>query len=279
MVSPYVYVGYNCNNNCIFCSEADRYKTKEPLDRIKQELLEIKKKYDFVNIMGREPTLRDDITEIIRYAKSIGFKQVGITTNGRLFAYQSFAKKILSTGIDQIVVSLQGHNAALHDYQTQVHGSFEQTVKGIKNLIKLNNKGISLLVNVVINQITYKQLQEIVSFIVSLGIKEINLLYVSPLSKRSRSKKIIPKISDVVPVIVNILSSYSKSKDVKLLFVELPPCFVPVEYRKHFSPCLENNPDKIKINFCRGCEYDKRCTGIMKYYFKLYGKNEFKKWQ
>jgi len=72
IISPYLYAGFHCNNNCIFCSESDEYllslKNKS-LTEIKNDLREIRKKFDFVSIMGREPSIRPDILDIIKKEK------------------------------------------------------------------------------------------------------------------------------------------------------------------------------------------------------------------
>ncbi|MBU2219598.1 radical SAM protein, partial [Patescibacteria group bacterium] len=62
--SPFVYVGYGCNNRCIFCFEADRGFPNKTTDKIKKEINIIRKNFDFINFMGQEPTLRKDIVEL-----------------------------------------------------------------------------------------------------------------------------------------------------------------------------------------------------------------------
>ena len=69
--SPFLYAGNKCNNNCIFCFEKDRIYLDKNIKQLKSELKLIRKGYSFVNIMGREPTLRKDLIEIIKYAKTI----------------------------------------------------------------------------------------------------------------------------------------------------------------------------------------------------------------
>lgn len=281
IISPYIYVGYYCNNNCIFCSEADEYlehlKIKS-LSEIKQELQLIREKYDFVNIMGREPTIRPDILQIIKFAKSLHFRQIGITTNGRLLSIPKFAKAILRTGINQIGISLAGASAAIHDKQTRVPGSFEQTLLGIKNVLKYKTSDVSLLINLPMNRLNYKELQKELKLLTNLGVKEINILNVAPLSRRSRTKKIIMPMAKLGFYVFKVLknNSYLERKDLKILLVEFPPCSLPKEARQYFFPCLEKNNNKVRINLCKGCSFKDRCDGILFDYLQLYGQKEFK---
>jgi len=278
-VSPYIYIGYQCNNNCIFCSEADEYikqLKKKSLEEIKKEILQARKYYDFISFMGREPTLRKDIFNILEFAISLNFKQVGITTNGRMLSYPDFTQNILKTGINQIGISLSGATAKVHDAQTQVRGSFQQTIQGIKNVIKFKKPEISLLINFPLNKLNYLELDKMIKLVINLGVKEINILFIAPLSKRSRSKKIVMKMSNLSKYVFSTIRPYLNRSDLKLLLVEFLPCSLPKEARNYFFPCLEKNSNKIRIPLCKNCSYKDKCDGILRSYIDLYGLNEFK---
>ena len=273
--SPFIYAGYTCNNNCIFCFEADRIFKKKSTEELKKEIKIIRKKFNFINIMGREPTLRNDIIELIRYAKSLNFKQIGITTNGRMFAYSNFAKEILQSGLNQIGMTLTSSNSKIHDVHTLVKGSFNQTLTGLKNILFFKNKDLSLLINIMVTQLNYAKLIEIVDFYNKLGIKEINIGHILPLNKKIKnSKKIVAPMYKVVPFLTEIQKKFGHK--IKFLFVEYPACVFPENFRHMSFPCLEENPQKIRIKLCKECDYTGKCTGIDKDYINLYGEKEFK---
>ena len=278
-ISPYIYISYRCNNNCIFCSEADEYMEGLKLKTIKQvkkEVSEARKHYNFVNFMGREPTLRKDFIEILEFTKKLDFKQVGFTTNGRLLAYKDFVKKIFAAGVNQIVVSLNGATSEVHDSQTRVSGSFSQTIMGIKNILDLRKENFSLIINLLLTKMNYLELPKMINLVKDLGIKEINILNAAPLSKRSRSKKIIMKMSELGQYVINVLKDYKTDSSLKFLLVEFLPCALPKEGRKYFFPCLEKNPEKVRIHLCQNCLYSDKCDGVLKSYIDLYGTKEFR---
>jgi len=278
-VSPYIYVGYYCNNNCVFCSEADEYLEnlkKKSSKEIKKEILETRKQYDFISFMGREPTLREDISDILKFAVGLEFRQVGITTNGRMFSYSYFTKEILGTGIKQVGVSLSGATAKIHDKLTQVSGSFDQTIKGIRNIIRFKRPEVSLLVNLNLTKLNYFEFKQMLDLLIGLGVKEINILFISPLSRRSRSKNIVMQMSKLGKYVFDILKPYLNNPELKFLLVEFLPCSLPREAKKYFFPCLEKNPHKVKIPICENCEYKDRCDGVLQDYINLYGIKEFK---
>lgn len=276
VVSPYLYAGYYCNNNCVFCSEADEYLNnlkEKTLEEIKEELKTIREHYNFVNIMGREPTIRSDILDILKFARSLHFKQVGLTTNGRLLSVPIFTKALLKTGINQIGISLSGASASMHDKQTQVPGSFVQTMAGIKNVLKYKTPDLSLLINLPMNRLNYKELKAELKLLINLGIKEINILNISPLSYRSRTKEIIMPMAQLGAHVFKVIkdNGYFTRRNLKILLVEFPPCSLPKEARKYFFPCLEKNNQKIRIPLCVNCFYKDKCDGILKSYLELYG--------
>ncbi len=278
-VSPYVYIGYYCNNNCIFCSESDEYLEKletKTLKKIKEEVLEVRENYDFVSFMGREPTLRKDFINILKFAKKLNFKQVSVATNGRMFSYPKFARKILNTGLDQVGFSLSGAKASTHDKQTQVLGSFNQTIQGISNIIKMKRLEVSVLVNITLNKLNYLELDEMIKLLIGLGVKEINILFIAPLSRRSRTKKIVMKMSELGKFVFETIKKYLKSSELKILLVEFLPCSLPMEARNYFFPCLEKNSNKRRIPLCENCEFKEKCDGILQSYIDLYGFKEFK---
>lgn len=281
IISPYLYSGYYCNNNCIFCSEADEYLEhlkEKSLSEIKQELRGIRKHYDFVNIMGREPIIRSDILGIIEFAHKLKFRQVGITTNGRLLSIITFAKAILSSGVNQVGISLAGASAKIHDEQTRVPGSFNQTIAGIKNILKYKKENVSLLINLPLNKLNYQELSKELELLTHLGIKEINILNIQPLSRRSRSKDIVMKTPVLGKYVFNVLKrgGYLNREDLKILLVEFAPCTLPKEARQYFFPCLEKNFNKVRIPLCKNCPYENKCDGMLSDYLQLYGSKDLK---
>ncbi|NQU99826.1 MAG: radical SAM protein [Parcubacteria group bacterium] len=273
--SPFIYAGYQCNNRCIFCFEADRefpYKTTEQL---KEEIRIIRKNFEFVNLMGQEPTLRKDVIELISYAKKIGFKEIGITTNGKMFAYSDFTRNILDSGLTQIGLTMIGNTAQIHDFHTRTKGSFEQSLMGINNIMNYKKPGFSFLLNFMVTKKNFRDLIEIIDFYVSLGFKEINIGHIMPNNRAIiKSKSMIAQISQVTPYLIECQKQYGDK--VKFLFVEYPACSFPKEYQYLAFPCLEENPQKRRIKICQSCQYKKNCTGISKDYLNLYGSKEFK---
>ena len=83
---------------------------------------------------GGEPLCRDDIFELICYAKSLGITPA-LATNGTLVD-EVKAQEISDSGIARVAVSLDGATAEVHNKLRQMEGSFGQALEGIKQLHK-----------------------------------------------------------------------------------------------------------------------------------------------
>ena len=273
--SLFIYAGHICNNNCIFCFEKDQQFSEKNTKSLKKEIKVIRENFEVINFMGREPTLRKDLAELILYAKKLGFSQIGLTTNGRMLAYADLAKRLVDSGLTQFVITVAGADEATHDWHTQSKGSFAQTLAGIKNAFLLRGRGVSVVVNIMVTRKNFKQLVKMVDFYVMLGAKEINIGHILPFNQEIiNSKKLIAKMSEVAPYLIKIEGRYGQK--IKLLFVEYPPCVFPEKYRHLSFPCLEESPQKIKFALCSACSRQEKCAGIHPYYINLYGTEEFK---
>lgn len=273
--SPFVYAGYICNNNCLFCFEKDLKFFDKGIRVLKKEIKAIRDKFDVINFMGREPTLRKDLAKLIAYARKLKFKQISLTTNGRKLAYPTFVDQLIKGGLNQFVITVVGHQAKLHDSHTLAKGSFKQTFQGIKNVLAQSQPGLSLVVNIMVTKKNYKDLLPMVDFYVKLGVREINIGHILPFNQEIiNSRAVVAKMSAVVPYLIKIQDKYGGR--VKFLFVEYPACVFPKKYRHLSFPCLEESPQKARLSLCRQCAYRRQCVGIHQYYLDLYDVKEFK---
>jgi MoaA/NifB/PqqE/SkfB family radical SAM enzyme len=95
------------------------------------------KNEDNIAFYGGEPTLRKYLLEIILAAKKNGYRRIKLLTNGRAFSDIQFLKQIVSSGCYLFEIKLWGSNPSLHDYITQMTGSFRETIHGLENLVGL----------------------------------------------------------------------------------------------------------------------------------------------
>lgn len=101
-----------CNLRCRFCF-ADGGKTvSDPsLEEMKAAIREIAEKCGgpLLQLSGGEPTLRDDLPELVRYAKEAGCSYVQVNTNGiRIAEEPDYAKRLAEAGLDIVFLQFDG---------------------------------------------------------------------------------------------------------------------------------------------------------------------------
>ncbi|MBI5871581.1 radical SAM protein, partial [archaeon] len=98
-----------CNFRCVHCAFDSGMRTMNEfsLNKIRQILIDTKKLGgERIDITGGEPTIRKNIFEIIKIAKSLGYK-VELVTNGSLLNKKGLLR-LKTIGLDSIAVSLDG---------------------------------------------------------------------------------------------------------------------------------------------------------------------------
>lgn len=129
-----------CNLRCKFCylnhSDTDELSTEEIKDYLDQlaslgSLL--------LSLTGGEPLLRKDFWEIAQHAHDLGFA-INLKTNGTLLDEKS-ANQIAELNFYRVDISLLGATPEVHDRITQVQGSLEKTLLGVR---LLREKGIKV---------------------------------------------------------------------------------------------------------------------------------------
>ena len=108
----------HCNLNCRFCF-ADRGSSNDDpsLDEIRESLHKvIEKGKTLVQLSGGEPTMRNDLPEIIKAAKEAGAKYVQLNTNGiRLGEDKKYVKELAEAGLSFVFMQFDGTNDKIYE--------------------------------------------------------------------------------------------------------------------------------------------------------------------
>jgi radical SAM protein with 4Fe4S-binding SPASM domain len=130
---------YGCNNNCVFCyaSSPERVDEKPQMttDQVKNVLNVIwnEAKVPTVSFTGGEPTMRQDLVELVKYAVSIGLR-ANLISNGIICGVTDLAQKLKDAGLSSAQISLESAVPEVHDKIVGHKGAFAKTVEGFKRL-------------------------------------------------------------------------------------------------------------------------------------------------
>jgi len=268
-----------CNVNCIFCSNEDfNVYYDPPLYRphTLEELKEYFKKQiplseDNITLTGGEPTLRKDLVSILqfitdRYPKAT----ITLLTNGRLFSYKKYCDDFKKFKNLEIEIALNSHKKEIHDACTMCRGSFEQTDKGIKNLLAA---GITTNLRIIVTKLNYENLVDSAEYISKnySGINKIVIIYPRIKGRALEHKnELIVSYGKIMPHLNNALSLLVKKK-IGFQLLHFPFCIIVKRYWKNTL----KNPYKVVLDACRKCSQYDECPGVSKSYIEYIGQSEF----
>ena len=198
-----VLMNWVCNQNCIFCSVGHKLVSDKGVrtwEEIKKDIDFAKEnKVDIISFSGGEPTIRKDIFKAIEYANEVGFEIIEIQSNGRMYKHMDFVKKLVDLGANRFLISIHADRPEIHDFLTRVKGSFEDTVKGLENLKKLEAEKRLL---VVINKYNYKILPDIAKFFLKYKARSYHFSFAIPDGYiRDNYNQIVPKMTEAASYI------------------------------------------------------------------------------
>lgn len=182
-----LYLTNRCNLKCDFCSVQARNPMDElPLKKIFEIVDEAKKLgMKELHLTGGEPTLRDDLEEIVKYAVRSGLN-TRLITNGTTLSKERL-EKLYALGLRSIMISLDGNK----DYHNNERGAdaFEKAINTIKNAVALN---MFVRVNSVAWTDNINHILALPKFLDELGVKVYSIFLGSPLGyAQARKHKVV----------------------------------------------------------------------------------------
>ena len=171
-----------CNLLCKHCSTNASPNGEIFLDlNTVKKLLQESKKHGakYLSLSGGEPLLHPQIAEILKYADNLNYK-IDLYTSGIVDQIKLEDSKLMDSlkeYVDTLIFSLYSDSKKIHDYITNVKGSFKRTLQAIK-IAKL--VGISTEVHVVPMSVNYKKIPNIIKLLKSYDINRISLLRLVP---------------------------------------------------------------------------------------------------
>lgn len=164
---------YRCNCFCLHCyndttrarNELTTQQWRDVLDHVWQTGI------PHVVFTGGEPTLREDLPELIAHAEKLGMI-TGLNTNGRNLADKAFLDKLVSAGLDHVQITLESHLPEIHDQIIAVEDAWQQTVDGIRNALATP---LFVMTNTTLLQLNTPYLADTLTFLAELGLPTIGL--------------------------------------------------------------------------------------------------------
>lgn len=164
---------YRCNDDCAHCYNA------RPRDYPEMSTTEWKQVIDktwelgipHIVFTGGEPTLRNDLPELVAHAEANG-QITGINTNARRLSDADFVAALIKAGLDHIQITVESHDPQIHDQMVGKSGAWKQTIAGLRNVL---DSDLYVMTNTTMLQDNYTSLDKTLDFLAELGVPTIGL--------------------------------------------------------------------------------------------------------
>lgn len=164
---------YRCNNNCAHCYNARPRdfpeQSTEVWKRILDRLWEIG--IPHVVFTGGEPTLRQDLPELIAYAEGLG-QITGLNTNGRRLHDPRYLDQLVAAGLDHVQITVESHDQGIHDRLVGAAGAWDQTLEGLQRALHTQ---LYVMTNTTLLRENSPRLGETLDALARLGVPTIGL--------------------------------------------------------------------------------------------------------
>jgi len=250
------------------------------LESIKKRIEEQKERInevDSIYLTGGEPTLHPNFLEIARYLNdNFPRQRIKLLTNGRRFSYDDFAKKFLETIKNiEVDLSIYGPDQKTHDQVTRARGSFEQTLKGLANLLKYKKDNQAIGVRTVLTSFSYREIFKTLKLIKDnfSEVDRVIVIFHEIEAQAVRNLELI-KINylDIQPYFGAIKSFLTSFKEIR--FYHFPLCVIDQEFWPYVWKTLPNSEVSF-VETCRACQLKEFCVGIHKGYLENISRQGF----
>ena len=101
-----VDITHRCNMECANCYIPNRNIPDMDADALLKFLARLPHR-TYVRLIGAEPTMREDLPDLIRAVSKLGHKP-SLTTNGLKLAHLSYVEELKSAGLGMVLISMNG---------------------------------------------------------------------------------------------------------------------------------------------------------------------------
>lgn len=276
---------YDCNLACDYCTISPEMRRRSTDRKTVVEAMRRGRDlgYDRLSITGGEPTLRRDLLDLVRLAKSLGYGHVKLQSNGLVLGQSDNARRLADAGVDAFSISVHTHRAAEYDALVGRMGAHALMVAGLEACIRST---AAVAVDLIIKKDTYPHLLDAAKWAKQRGVEHVDLWFVSLTDHNRDNVASLPTMKEVVPMLGELFG-WARRNAMTVRSLHIPRCLLGEDHPHAFDPGAQRvmvvTPDAsfelkesalaghVKVPACEGCQFESHCPGLRDDYLGVYG--------
>lgn len=283
-----VILGYDCNLACDYCTITPAMRARAlPPERVLHELRRGRADgYDALSLTGGEPTIRPDLLGLVKAARTVGYDDVKLQTNGLLLAVPSNLRRLVEAGVSRVHLSIHTHRAERYDTLVRRQGSYALMCQGLAAAVE---SGIPLVAEVIMKADTYRDVVDALRWLHGHGVRAADLWFVSLTDGNASNLGSMPRMTEVVPVMAEALA-FARAHGMRVRSLHVPRCLLGDDHVHAHDPGAARvrvvTPEatfelrhsrltgQLHVPACAGCQWQEQCPGVREDYLRRYGDAE-----
>ncbi|MBV6515643.1 MAG: Coenzyme PQQ synthesis protein E [Planctomycetes bacterium] len=198
-VSPFIAIWEitrACDLRCVHC-RAEAIPNRDPLELTTEQGLKLIEdiagfsqtaKPLFV-ITGGDPIKRPDVYEFIRHADKVGLR-CAVTPSATGLLTREAIHKMKEAGLTRMAISLDGSTKEIHDNFRRQPGSYDHTLRAIKDAIA---EGLTVQINTTISRWNLNDIDNLCALMQGLGLTLWSAFFLVPTGRGEEKDEISPE--------------------------------------------------------------------------------------
>jgi MoaA/NifB/PqqE/SkfB family radical SAM enzyme len=280
---------YDCNVACDYCTITREMRSRALSTAAVVEALRRGRAqgYNAVSFTGGEPTLQRDLPGLVRVARTLGYGEIKIQTNGLLLAHAPNVERLAAAGANLFHVSIHTHVEAAYDRMVRSAGAYRLMVAGLRNLVA---RGVRLRADAIVTRDTYPRLADAVRWLAAEGLRRVDFWWVSLTDGNRDNVGSLPSWSEAVPRLREALA-VARELGLEARSLHVPRCVLGEDAVHAYDPGGDRvrvvTPDaafdldrsklagRVHVAACdAGCVHRPVCPGVRPDYLARWGESE-----
>jgi hypothetical protein len=263
-------LGRTCDGHCTFCAQDGLEPAGlDPATALRNLEDARASGAEGVTFVGGEPVLSTELTGWVERARGLGFRRVGVQTNGWALATPERMRALVEAGLTDLHLSLHGAEARVHDWHAGRAGAFDAAMR---TLIGARAEGLDVAVTTVLTRSNFRVLAALPALLASRGACAWCIQVVRWRGRAAaRADGIVPRLALALPFAMHALDA-AQVLGLPSFVRGAPLCLLGPFAKRAIEP--DHDDARAFGEACGACPARTRCSGVDTEYLARFGEGE-----